>query len=188
MSTKEENVLSTTKGANPIPEGYDSITPHLMVKNCVNAIEFYKKVFGAREEYRFTMPDDNTKIIHSVLRIGKNNNSRIMLADEFPGMCDSTHSDGLKIGSPTTVGGNSVFLNMYFEDVDEVFNKAQNEGATVIMPLMNAFWGDRYGQLKDPFGHVWEVATHKKDLTKEEMERAAKEAFAKMSVNNSAKS
>ena len=186
MSTKEENVLSTTKGANPIPEGYDSITPHLMVKNCVNAIEFYKKVFGAREEYRFTMPDDNTKIIHAVMRIG--NHSRIMLADEFPGMCDSNLSDGAKIGSPKTVGGNSVFLSMYFENVDEIFNKAQNEGATVVMPLMDAFWGDRYGQLKDPFGHVWEVATHKKDLTKEEMERAAKEAFAKMSVNNSAKS
>jgi PhnB protein len=186
MSTKEENVLSTTKGANPIPEGYDSITPHLMVKNCVNAIEFYKKVFGAREEYRFTMPDDNTKIIHAVMRIG--NHSRIMLADEFPGMCDSNLSDRGKIGSPKTVGGNSVFLSMYFENVDEIFNKAQNEGAIVVMPLMDAFWGDRYGQLKDPFGHVWEVATHKKDMTKEEMERAAKEAFAKMSVNNSAKS
>ena len=186
MSTKEENVLSTTKGANPIPEGYDSITPHLMVKNCVNAIEFYKKVFGAREEYRFTMPDDNTKIIHSVMKIG--NHSRIMLADEFPGMCDSNLSDGAKIGSPKTVGGNSVFLSMYFENVDEIFNKAQNEGATVVMPLMDAFWGDRYGQLKDPFGHVWEVATHKKDLTKEEMERAAKEAFAKMAADNNAKS
>jgi PhnB protein len=194
MSTRElqrrENVLSTTnKSVNPIPEGYGSITPHLMVKNCVDAIEFYKKVFGAVEEHRFTMPDDNTKIIHAVLRIGKNNDSRIMLADEFPGMCDSGLSDGEKIGSPKTVGGNSVFLNMYFEDVDEIFNKSQNEGATVIMPLMDAFWGDRYGQLKDPFGHIWEVATHKKDMTEEEMERAAKEAFAKMSVNNnSAKS
>ncbi len=186
MSTKEKNVLSTTKGANPIPEGYDSITPHLMVKNCINAIEFYKKVFGAREEYRFTMPDDNTKIIHAVMRIG--NHSRIMLADEFPGMCDSNLSDGAKIGSPKTVGGNSVFLSMYFENVDEIFNKAQNEGAIVVMPLMDAFWGDRYGQLKDPFGHIWEVATHKKDMTKEEIEGAAKETFAKMSVNNSAKS
>jgi PhnB protein len=186
MSTKEKNVLSTNKGANPIPEGYDSITPHLMVKNCVNAIEFYKKVFGAREEYRFTMPDDNTKIIHAVMRIG--NHSRIMLADEFPGMCDSNLSDRGKIGSPKTVGGNSVFLSMYFENVDEIFNKAQNEGAIVVMPLMDAFWGDRYGQLKDPFGHIWEVATHKKDMTKEEIEGAAKETFAKMSVNNSAKS
>jgi PhnB protein len=77
---------------------------------------------------------------------------------------------------------------MYFEDVDEIFNKAQKEGATVIMPLMDAFSGDRYGHLKDPFGHIWEVATHKKDMTKEEMERAAKEAFAKMAADNNAKS
>src|SRR5919201_2284217 len=190
MSTREENVLSTNnKSVNPIPEGYDSITPHLIVKNCVDAIEFYKKVFGAVEERRFTMPDDNTKIIHAILRIGKNNsNSRIMLADEFPGMCDSSLSNrGEKIGSPKTIGGNSVFLNMYFEDVDEIFNKARNEGATVIMPLMDAFWGDRYGQLKDPFGHIWEVATHKKDMAKEEVERAAKDAFAKMAANNNAK-
>jgi PhnB protein len=186
MSTKEEEEdVSTNNRVNPIPKGYDYVTPHLMVKNSVNAIEFYKKVFGATEEYRFTMPDDDTKIIHAVLRIG--NNSRIMLADEFPGMCDSNHSDG-KIGSPKTVGGNSVFLSMYFENVDEIFNKAQSEGATVVMHLMDAFWGDRYGQLKDPFGHIWEVATHKKDMTKEEMEKAANETFAKMSVNNSAKS
>ncbi|HEY6883151.1 MAG TPA: VOC family protein [Nitrososphaeraceae archaeon] len=185
MSIKEENVLSTTKGANPIPEGYDSIIPHLIVKNCGNAIEFYKKVFGAREECRFTMPDDNTKIIHAVLRIG--NNSKIILADEFSGMCDSHLSHGGKIGSPKTIGGNSMFLNMYFENVDEIFNKAQSEGAAVAMPLMDAFWGDRYGQLQDPFGHIWEVATHKKDMTKEEIEGAAKEAFAKMSVNNNAR-
>ncbi|MFL6402268.1 MAG: VOC family protein [Nitrososphaeraceae archaeon] len=185
MSTKEEEDVSTNNRVNPIPKGYDYVTPHLMVKNSVNAIEFYKKVFGATEEYRFTMPDDNTKIIHAVLRIG--NNSRIMLADEFPGMCESNLSDG-KIGSPKTVGGNSIFLSIFFENVDEIFNKAQNEGATVVMPLMDAFWGDRYGQLKDPFGHIWEVATHKKDMTKEEMEKAANETFAKMSVNNSAKS
>ena len=73
---------------------------------------------------------------------------------------------------------------MFFKNVDEIFNKAESEGATVVMPLMDAFWGDRYGQLKDPFGHIWEVATHKKDMTREEMEKAAREAFAKMSVNN----
>jgi PhnB protein len=110
-----------------------------------------------------------------------------MLADELPGMYDTGLDDGWKIGSPTTVGGNSVFLNIYFENVEEIFNKAQNEGATAIMPLMDAFWGDRYGQLKDPFGHIWEVATHKKDMTKEEMERAAKEAFAKMSIGKNTK-
>src|SRR5919198_1820419 len=116
MSPKEVRVSTNNNGVNPIPEGYDSVTPHLMVKNAVNAIEFYKRVFGAAEEYRFTMPDDNTKIIHAVLRIG--NNSRIMLADEFPGMCDSNLSDW-KIGSPKTVGGNSVFLSMFCENVDE---------------------------------------------------------------------
>jgi PhnB protein len=73
---------------------------------------------------------------------------------------------------------------MFFKNVDEIFNKAESEGATVVMPLMDAFWGDRYGQLKDPFGHISEVATHKKDMTREEMEKAAREAFAKMSVNN----
>jgi PhnB protein len=127
MSSTKENVLSTTttstnKSINPIPEGYDSVTPHLMVKSCANAIEFYKKVFGAVEERRFTLPNDNTKIIHAVLRMGKNNsNSRILLADEIPGMCESNHANGGKIGSPKTVGGNSVFLNVYFEDIDEIF-------------------------------------------------------------------
>ena len=100
-----------------------------------------------------------------------------MLADELPGMCDTGLDDGWKIGSPTTVGGNSVFLNMYFENVEEIFNKAQNEGATATMPLMYAFWADRYGKLKDPFGHIWEVATHKKDMTKEEMENSSKRSF-----------
>src|SRR5919198_3122879 len=188
MSTKEEDILSTNnKGVNSILEGYDYVTPHLMVKNAVNAIEFYKRVFGATEEYRFTMPDDNTKIIHAVLRIGNNNNSRIMLADEFPGMCDSKLSDEGKIGDPKTVGRNSVFLSMFFKNVDEIFNKAESEGATVVMPLMDAFWGDRYGQLKDPFGHISEVATHKKDMTREEMEKAAREAFAKMSVKKTSR-
>jgi PhnB protein len=177
MSTKEDK--SIKDNVNPIPEGLDSVTPHLMVKRAVDAIEFYKKVFGATEEYRFAMPGDNEKIIHSELRI---RNSRIMLADEFPGMCDPNLSDG-KIGSPKTVGGNSVFLSMFFENVDEIFNKAQSEGATVVVPLMDAFWGDRYGQLKDPFGHIWEVATHKKDMKREEMEKAAHETFAKMSMS-----
>jgi len=186
MSTKEENMLPTYTCVNPIPDGYESITPHLMVRNCMKAIEFYKNVFGATEEYRLALPNDNRKIVHAVLKIGKNK-SRIMLADELPGMCDAGLDDGWKIGSPTTVGGNSVFLNMYFENVDEIFSKAQDEGATIIMPLMDAFWGDRYGQLKDPSGHIWEVASHKKDMTKEEMEIAAKEAFAKISVGKNTK-
>src|SRR5919197_1481139 len=147
-------------------------------------LNFIKR--SLEQQRNIDLPDDNTKIIRAVLRIGKNN-SRMMLADEFPGMCDSNLSDGGKIGSPKTVGGNSMFLNMYFENVDEIFNKAQNEGAAVATPLMDAFWGDRYGQLQDQFGHIWEVAIHKKDVTKEEMEGAAKEAFAIMSVNNNAR-
>ena len=103
-----------------------------------------------------------------------------MLADEFPEMCDETVKAGEKIGAPGTIGGNSVFLNLNFENVDEVFERAKMERATIIMPLMDAFWGDRYGQFKDPFGHIWEVATYKKDLTNEELENAAKEFFGKM--------
>ncbi|MDN5847610.1 MAG: glyoxalase/bleomycin resistance/extradiol dioxygenase family protein [Candidatus Nitrosocosmicus sp.] len=95
-------------------------------------------------------------------------------------MCSDNVPNGEKIGSPKTVGGNSVFLNMYFENVDEIFDRAQMAGATVIMPLEDAFWGDRYGQFKDPYGHVWEVATHKKDMSKEELEKAAKEVFKQM--------
>ena len=177
MSAKTSNKI-----VSPIPKGYESITPHIFVRSSVDAIEFYKKVFGAIEESRYTIPaakdgGRGEKVIHAVLTIG---NSKLLLADEFPEMCDEHKSNGEKIGAPNTVGGNSVFLNLYFENVDEIFDKAQREGATVVMPLMDAFWGDRYGQLKDPFGHIWEVATHKKEVSKEELERAAKEAFQKM--------
>jgi PhnB protein len=181
MSAKTSNNDHKTNTVSPIPKGYDSITPHIFVKSSVDAIEFYKKVFGGIEESRYTIPADKDrgigeKVIHAVLTIGS---SKLLLADEFPEMCDRASNVG-KIGAPDTVGGNSVFLNLYFENVDEIFDKAQREGATVVMPLMDAFWGDRYGQLRDPFGHIWEVATHKKDVSKEELETAAKEAFQKM--------
>jgi PhnB protein len=182
MSTKACNNNHDTNIVSPIPKGYDSITPHIFVKSSVDAIEFYKKVFGAKEESRYTIPGAKDrgrgeKVIHAVLNIG---NSKLLLADEFSEMCDENISNAGKIGAPNTVGGNSVFLNLYFENVDEIFDKAQREGATVVMPLMNSFWGDRYGQLRDPFGHIWEVATHKKDVSKEELEKAAKEAFEQM--------
>lgn len=170
------------ENVNPIPNGYDRIIPHIFVKDSAAAIEFYTKVFGAVEEYRKSIPGDNNKgnngkFIHAVINIGK---SKIMLADEFPETCDGYIKAGEKIGAPSTVGGNSVYLNMYFENVDDIFERAKKEGAIVIMPLMDAFWGDRYGQFKDPFGHVWEVATHKKDMTNEESESAAKQYFEKM--------
>jgi PhnB protein len=182
MSAKTSNDNHNTNTVRPIPKGYECITPHIFVKSSVDAIEFYKKVFGAIEESRYMLPADKDrgrgeKVIHAVLNIG---NSKLLLADEFPEMCDEHITNAGKIGAPNTVGGNSVFLNLYFENVDEIFDKAQREGATVVMPLMDAFWGDRYGQLKDPFGHIWEVATHKKDVSKEELETAAKEAFQKM--------
>jgi uncharacterized glyoxalase superfamily protein PhnB len=164
---------------DPIPKGYESITPHIFAINAAEAIEFYKNVFGAVEEHRHTIPgkDGTEKIVHAVISI---RDSKLMLADEFTEMCSEDVSMGEKIGSPKSIGGNSVFLNLYFENVDEIFDRAQKAGATVIMPLADAFWGDRYGQFKDPYGHIWEVATHKKDMTNEELTRAAKEAFEQM--------
>jgi uncharacterized glyoxalase superfamily protein PhnB len=159
-----------------IPEGYESITPHLVVKDAAKAIEFYKKVFGVEEAYRSTIPGDESKIIHSVLTIRA---SKIMIVDEFPEMCGEGKF-GEKVGSPNSIGGNSVFLNMYFDDVDAVYKKATDEGALVVMPLSDVFWGDRYGQIKYPFGHIWEIATHKKDMTTDEIDSAAKEFFKQM--------
>ncbi len=155
-----------------IPEGYENIIPHLVVKDAAKAIEFYKKVFGAKELYRNTVPEDESKIVHSVITIRA---SKLMIVDEFPEMCDS--QSGQKVGSPITIGGNSMFLNMYFDDVDTIYKKATDEGASVIMPLNDVFWGNRYSQIKDPFGHIWEIATHKKDMTKNEIDKAAKEFF-----------
>jgi PhnB protein len=156
-----------------IPEGYENIIPHVVVKDAAKAIDFYKKVFGAKELYRNTVPGDESKIIHSVITI---RTSKIMVVDEFPQMYDNKQS-GQRVGSPLTIGGNSVFLNMYFDDVDDIYKKATDEGASVVMPLSDVFWGDRYGQIKDPFGHIWEIATHKKDMTKDELDKAAKEFF-----------
>lgn len=176
MSNNNQNTT-----VNPIPQGYESITPHLFIKDsAAAAIEFYKKVFGATEYYRKTLPQESKgagKIVHAVIDV---RGSKLMMADEFPEMCDEHIASGQKIGAPSSVGGNSVFFQLYFENVDEVFDKAKQEGATVVMPLMDAFWGDRYGQFKDPFGHIWAVATHKKDLSAKELEKAAREAFENM--------
>lgn len=162
-----------------IPEGYENITPHLVVKDAAKAIDFYRKVFGAKEEYRSTIPGEENKIIHSVLTIRK---SKIMVVDEFPEMWDNGQSSE-RVGSPKSIGGNSVFLNMYFDDVDAIYKKAIDEGASELMPISDVFWGDRYGQIKDPFGHIWEIATHKKDLTRDEIDKAAKESFEQMTKN-----
>ncbi len=156
-----------------IPDGYEGIIPHIIVKNAIEAIEFYKNAFGAEEVYRYTLPDGKS-IMHAVLKIG---NSMLMLVDDLPDMC------GAHCGSPSSIGGTCVFLHLYVDDVDILVDKAQEAGATIKIPLMDAFWGDRYGQLIDPYGHIWEVATHKRDMSIKEINNAAREAFAHMSKN-----
>src|SRR5712692_3857271 len=146
----------------PIPEGYHSVTPHLIIKGAANAIEFYKKAFGATELFRFPTPDG--LIGHAEIKIG---DSPIMLADEFPQM-------GYK--SPQSLGGSPVSLMIYVEDVDAIFNQAVSAGASVKEAVSDKFYGDRIGTLTDPFGHVWHVSTHKEDVSLEEMEKRAKAA------------
>jgi PhnB protein len=150
-----------------IPEGFQNITPMLVVKDGLKAIEYYKKVFGAIDKGTMMMPD-NKSVAHATLEIG---NSKIMLSDEFPEM---------KSLSPESVGGTPVSLYLYVEDVDKTFNLAISEGATSLDPVVDQFWGDRHGAIKDPFGHIWSIATHVKDLTREEMKKAAEEAFSKI--------
>lgn len=149
-----------TKG---IPEGFHTLTPHLVVRGAADALEFYKKAFGAEEIHR--MPGPDGKLMHAELKIG---NSMLMLADEFP----EWGSKG-----PETIGGSPVVLSLYVEDCDTVYNQAVEAGATVRMPLADQFWGDRYGQLTDPFGHIWGVCTNIKQLTPEEINEAAKAAM-----------
>ena len=144
----------------PIPEGYHSVTPYLIVKGGVEAIEFYKKAFGATELFRFPAPGG--KIGHAEIKIG---DSPIMLADEFPEM-------GYK--GPQSIGGSPVSLMIYVDDVDTVFNQAVSAGAAVKEAVSDKFYGDRVGGLVDPFGHVWHISTHKEDVSMEEMERRAK--------------
>jgi PhnB protein len=140
----------------PIPEGYHTITPALTCRDAARAIDFYKKVFGAKELNR--APDPAGRIMHAELQIG---DSRIMLNDEFPGMA----------AAPSPSGAHSSTLHIYTEDVDSLYNRAVKEGCHVDMPLANMFWGDRYGKFTDPFGHQWSVATHVEDVAPAEMQR-----------------
>jgi PhnB protein len=147
-------------------EGSHTITAHLVIRNAAEAIEFYKKAFGAQVQGVHHMPDG--KVMHASLKIG---DSQLMLADEFPEM-------GAK--SPEALGGSPVVLNIYVEDVDSLFNQAVAAGAKVTMPLANQFWGDRYGQIVDPFGHRWALGSHVEDVAPDEMERRFKAMQADM--------
>jgi PhnB protein len=144
---------------NPIPAGYHSVTPYLSIKGAAKAIDYYKQVFGATELFRMAAPDG--KIGHAEIKIG---NSPIMIADEFPEM---------EFVSPQTLGGSPIGLMIYVDDVDTMFNKAISAGATQVKPLQDQFYGDRSGTLKDPFGHVWTVATHVEDVAPEELQKRA---------------
>ena len=141
----------------PIPDGYHNVTPYLFVRSAASAIDFYKSVFGATEIMR--MPGSNGKIMHAELRIG---DSIVMLADENP---------QTGVMSPQTVGGYSVGLHVYVENVDAVIQKAVENGAKLLRPIKDQFYGDRSGSLLDPFGHMWSVATHVEDVAPEEMRR-----------------
>jgi PhnB protein len=149
---------------NPIPPGYYTATPYLVLDRCAEAIAFYKRAFGAEEIGRMPGPDGK-RVMHAEIRIG---DSIIFLADEFPQAGCS---------SPKSLGGTTTGIHLFVTDVDAAFGCALAPGATVIMPPMNMFWGDRFGKLSDPFGHQWSIATHVEDVPPQEMGKRAAEAF-----------
>jgi PhnB protein len=153
--------------AKPIPDGYSTVTPALTVTNGAEAIEFYKRALGAKELMRIPGPDGK-HLMHAEIEVG---NSRVMLADESPEM-------GCR--APASVGSVSSSLYVYVEDVDKAFRRAVEAGAKALMPPTDMFWGDRFGQIEDPSGHRWGLATHKEDPSPEEMARRQKEFFAQM--------
>ena len=155
------------KPGKPIPDGYRTVTPYLSIKNAAEAIDFYKRAFGAEEIVRMPGPDGKS-VMHAEIKIG---DSMIMLADEWP--------EG-DVKSPKSLGGTTANIFLYVQDVDASFKRAVDAGATVKMAPEDFFWGDRYGKLIDPFGHHWGIATHKLDMTPEEITKGQKEFVAKM--------
>lgn len=141
----------------PIPEGYHAITPYLCTQGAAEAIEFYKKAFGAKEIMRFGGPDG--KVGHAEMKIG---DSLIMLADEYP---------DIGFRSPQSIGGSPVHVHLYVENSDAVFKQALAVGGKELKPIEDKFYGDRTGTLEDPFGHIWHVATHKEDVAPDEMKK-----------------
>jgi PhnB protein len=148
----------------PIPAGYHTVTPYLVCRGAAGAIDFYKRAFGAKEKVR--MPGPDGKVAHAELQIG---DSRVMLGEEAP-------ERGAK--SPDMLGGSAVGVFLYVKNVDTFTDKAIAAGATVVEPVQDMFWGDRYGKLKDPFGHSWSVATHKEDLTAKQMAKRVQSAMS----------
>ena len=151
--------------AKAVPEGFHTVTAHLVVRDCARAIEFYKQAFGAEERVRMNGPGG--KIMHAEIKIG---DSIVMLGEEAP----EWGSKG-----PQILGGTPVSLHVYSEDANASWKRATEAGATVAMPLADMFWGDRYGQVTDPFGHRWAIGQHLEDLTPEQIGQRQKEFFAK---------
>jgi PhnB protein len=149
-----------------IPKDYNNVTPYMIVKGAAQAIDYYKKVFGATELFRMNSPDG--KVGHAELKIG---NSHIMLADENPSM-------GAGHTSATTIGASPISLYVYLPDVDKVVEKAKAEGAKILKPVEDQFYGDRTGFIQDPFGHLWGIATHTEDVAPKEMEERMKKVRA----------
>ena len=150
----------TTAKVKPIPDGMHSVTPHLICAGAADAIDFYKKAFNAIELSR--LPGQSGKLLHGSIRIG---DSTVMLSDEFPEM------GGL---GPKSLKGSPVTIHLYVEDVDAFAARAIAAGAKVTMPVADMFWGDRYGQFEDPFGHRWSIATHVRDVQPEDMQKAVR--------------
>jgi uncharacterized glyoxalase superfamily protein PhnB len=152
------------RAAKPIPEGYHTVTPHLVIRDAAKAIEFYKKAFGAEE--RFRMPGPDGKLMHAEIKIG---DSIVMMSDEFPQMGNK---------SPKTLGGNVGGLMIYTKDVDAAFAQAIAAGATEKSPPTDMFWGDRFCHVEDPFGHGWSIATHIEDVPAEDMAERMKKSMS----------
>ncbi len=155
-----------SKKVNPIPEGCHTVTPYLTVNGAAQALEFYKKAFNAHLLTLHDLPDG--KVVYAQLKIG---DSMIMVSDEFPG-------SACGMAAPSTLKGTTVAIHLYVEDVDKLFKQALQAGATEKMPVSDTFWGARYGQLVDPFGHIWSLATQTEILSDSEVKTRAQELFA----------
>jgi uncharacterized glyoxalase superfamily protein PhnB len=161
----KETAMATRNKGKSNPKGLTTVTPHLVCAGAADAIEFYKKAFGATEEAR--MPGTDGKIMHAMVRIG---NSPVMLADEMP--------EWGSVG-PKSLNGTPVSIHLYVDDADAFVARAEQAGAKITMPVADMFWGDRYGKLEDPFGHQWSVGTHVRDVSPEDMKKGIQEMLKK---------
>lgn len=164
--TKSRPKAKAASRVTAIPKGHERVTPHLIIDGAADAIDFYKRAFGAKELSRAQVPGGG-RLMHAEIQIGQ---SRFFLADEFPEFGGTSRS-------PKALGGSSVTIHQYVKNVDQVVEQAARAGAIVKMPPMDAFWGDRYAVISDPYGHDWSFATHIKNVKPEEMMKAAEEMF-----------